>query len=240
MEVNVRIADLGVRFFDPILGAFVEEGLQVGVHPVGFPHLHRTLTSNRVGVYHLPPKLVQTEAGHFASTTPHELTVQDTLGRYLPYSLKVNLPLQGRFDGGSGKGYLLLYPAPSYPVSQGMQVYASLRTLALEPMPWAAVKVTLGTGGKSTSSIGLADQNGEVYLSVPYPAYLPLGSKSLMEQKYPVAVEVGWDAAQKASPMPELTAALGATLSSVTVTPTSIAYGQRLVLRSSGSSFLLV
>ena len=240
MEVNVRISDLGVRFVDAILGSTVKEGLQVSVFPVGFPHLKRNLISNLSGIYHLPPRLTSNEATHFASPTLHVLTLEDPERRYLPYTLTISLPYRGLFDGGSGKGYLPLFPAPSYPVTQGLKAYASLRTQTLEPMPWAVIKVTVGANGKAVSATGLADQNGEVYLSIPYPASLPQTSKSLLEQQFVVGVQVGWDATQKTHAIPELTGALGATLSSVTATPTTVGYGQPLILRTAGNSCLLV
>lgn len=240
MEVNVRISDLGVRFFDAILGSTVKEGLQVHVFPVGFPHLKRNLVSNLSGTYHLPPRLTSNEATHFASPSLHVLTVEDHERRYLPYTLTISLPFKGLFDGGSGKGHLPLFPNPAYPVTQGLKAYASLRTQTLEPMPWAVIKVTLGANGKAVSATGLADQNGEVYLSIPYPAYLPQTSKSLLDQSHAVSVQVGWDATQKTHPIPELTGALGANLTSVTATPTTVAYGQTLILRTAGNSFLLV
>ncbi|GEM46008.1 hypothetical protein [Deinococcus cellulosilyticus] len=240
MEVNVRISDLGMRFFDSIVGAFVGEGLQVTVHPAGFPHLKRRLTSNLSGVYHLPPRLTGNEATHFSSPMMHVLTVEDPLGRYLPYALNLSLPFKGLFDGGSGKEYLPLFPAPAYPVAHGVKVHASLRTQTLDPMPWAVVRVTLGANGKAVSATGLADHKGEVYLSVPLPAYLPQASKGLLEQAYAVKVQVGWDITQKDNLIPELTGALGATLADVTVIPTTVSYGQPLILRSAGSSFLQV
>lgn len=271
LETVSIVTPLAVRFRDEATLSFVAADLSVVVYPQGVPELATAGAVNRSGlfVFRNLPGLRAVERGggdadFWAANPPRfpfVLSVRDTSGRFLPYSLAVLLP-QRRVLGigavspvaspplaqtGSDTAFLPLFSAASRPLPEGM---AALRTELFEidrPAAWAVVEATAGDRRTVT---GLADAAGRVLLPLPYPKPplllgSPLGSPlgasgPLTQQSWPVAFSVRYRRRDPVPALPDLVDVL--TQPTVTAwqetsratswTSAILRYGSELVLTS--------
>jgi hypothetical protein len=174
-----------VRFWDPVERAFVADGLVVNVRPANGQR--RTLAAaNSAAIFVAQdlPFLRSAEQGagddaYWASVARRAFVVEvdDTRGRFLPFSFPASLPNRGLFvwscplvspplpplaDG------VLLFSAPSRPPSPMRAVLrADLQDLATGLPAAGAVLVATIDGARSVS--GVADERGRVAIQFPYP-----------------------------------------------------------------------
>lgn len=176
---------IGIRFWDAALARPVTDGLDVlAFHRDSRDAPVRARRSPR-GVYafHGLPCLRDVEhprdesAGVSSPPAPVEfvMAVRDSLGRYLPMTFGVSLPLpfRGTFPENDA---VPLFSAPTRPIPPGLgAVRAELRdTGAGSPAAHALMRVKLGEGLWS----GIADEAGRVLVVLPTPEveHLTLGS----------------------------------------------------------------
>ncbi|MBU8896465.1 hypothetical protein KRR26_12660 [Corallococcus sp. M34] len=201
LETLSRVAPLGVRFRDELMGTLVGDGLDVSAYPEGQPHLRRRASVSRSGVHVLSdlPGLRSFEIGgaemgdaawwaQLPPRQPFTVEVEDSLGRFLPCSFRAELPFRGLFELDEapppGSPPTLARP-PSVPLfSAPARVtgtpLAVLRaelwdTHARAPAAWARVEVTPEGGPVAR---GVTDAQGRLALFFQYPAPvdLPPGS----------------------------------------------------------------
>ena len=199
IERVVRVAPLGIRFFDPATGRHVSE-LVVRARPILRPAADPLpLFANPSGVFALNsgvPSVREFEISratlgpdadfwsNFPAPAAYRLTVSDPLERFLPFTLTVDVPTLGLFVWHSGIGSPIealegqpvgdppLFSAPWRATPEGMAVLrADLHDpIAQRAAAWAIVEVRYA--GKLLGR-GMASDGGQVVVFFPYPA--PLG-----------------------------------------------------------------
>lgn len=207
-------APFGVRFWDVAMVAPAAGGLSVTAYPDSFPELRTSGVENHAGVFCFSglPGLRRAENGvgddSFWSanppSVPYTFEFSDPEYRYLPYRFSTRLPVRGLFalwESPLSSGltpdptWLPVFSSPSrsIPVPTGI-VRAQLQDDTLgAPAAWAVV--TAQAPGLPLST-GLADQNGTVQISQPYPepsdggSSSPLRAPNLTEQDWPVEISV--------------------------------------------------
>jgi hypothetical protein len=230
---------LGIQFWDPVLERPITDGLRVQGQ-----RLTDTLPRARVGkAYFARP----TTSGVYAffGLHPDEMTsapalapvravidVNDPLGRFLPASFEVIIPVDQPFRGsGSWLPRPLMLPlppanqslgvflwsAPTRSVPPGLTVvYASLGVGgAADPLPAAYAVVRL-LNGSAVHAIGMTDAAGRLTLPMAYPSITHLAPQPpLRVQQFNLTVEVLYQPAAQTrlpgSQVPNLAALLGQT-----------------------------
>jgi hypothetical protein len=211
-----RVTPLGVRFWDVATNAPAEPGLSLTAYPPAFTDLRSTADVTRAGVYFfhdLPGlRLIENGEGDQAfwdanpPRFPFTVEVSDPLGRYLPFSFDVLLPVHGKYgllDSPLSPAltpdatWMPLFSAPARDLAgPSGTVRAVLQDAFLgAPAAWALVTLTLPG---APMAIGLADDRGALLVSVPYPEprnsrfASPLGSASpkLSDQTWPLTLTV--------------------------------------------------
>lgn len=175
---------LGLRFWDAALDVPVRDGLEVVALRRGTADAAVRATRTPSGVYAFVglPGLrdVEQQSDSIMPASPPAsvefvIAVRDTLGRYLPMTFGVLLPLptRGLFPDG---GVVRLFSAPTRAIPAGMAaVRAELwDTHGETPAAHAVLRVQLGTGYWT----GIADEQGRVLIVIPLPTVerLTLGS----------------------------------------------------------------
>src|SRR5262245_36226142 len=128
LERVTLTAPLGLRFQDVVTGEFVGAGLSVLAYEAGNPARRFQLVANRSGVYalHHAAGLLDFERRGandvWQSPLPSKqfvVEVTDQERRFLPFHLKVELPVRGL--------YTWISPAPGSPVSAepGVPLYSA-------------------------------------------------------------------------------------------------------------------
>ncbi len=258
-----RVAPFGARLRDGVTGRPVAEGLRLRAWPGG--DLRRPATVARVNsgaVWHLQdlPGLREAEFGegdddYWATVQrrPFLLRVDDPQGRYLPFSLTVELPVRGLFGFDEGASpptaELPLFSAPTRPLPEACVVLrAELREAASgRPAAWALV--TARIGGRLAGR-GLADAAGRLLLAFPFPEPVrpPLTSPppAVAEPAWQVDLQAFYRPADPVPEFPDLAAALAQvdhpcrlleTLSPPSELPAqAVAYHRETVVRSLGAN----
>lgn len=268
LEQLSRVAPLGVVFRDEATGALVSDGLQVSAFPDGQPGLRRAATVNRSGVHVLMnlPGLRALESGagdaaYWSGLTgrqPFTIEVEDTQGRYQPFSFHAQLPYRGLFQlfpstPQTTPPFVPLYSAPSRTAASTLaSLHAELwDTVGQAPAAWALVEAKPLNGPKVR---GIADAQGRVALFFPYPPPVETVPKvkaasppvpvtqPLLQQEWPVRLHVYFARRAVGGVAPDLNDTLSQPATSVApdtshwqtyVTPT-LRYGQELVAKTSG------
>jgi hypothetical protein len=199
--LTIRTA-LGIQFWDSVLARAVTDGLRVTAQrmtdPPPPPPALQT-PRQRVG---RARTAVQTRGGNYAffGLHPDELTdtepmpeyyvvidVEDPLGRFLPASFEVVIPVNKLFRGrGSWLPRPLMLPAPSpnqdlgvflwsaptRQVSPGLTVVNADVAIgdADQPPPTPYALVRLMNGASTVHAIGMTDENGKLTLPMAYPS----------------------------------------------------------------------
>jgi hypothetical protein len=234
-EHATRVAPLGVRFYDPLIGRYVDQ-LIVTVRANRRPQSGLLLLKpNRSAVYVLQnvPGLRDFEfgagdAGFWAefesgipARSPYTLAVYDPLRRYLPFSLQVAVPAHGLVEWSceplaspveANAAGIPLFSTPQRPAPQPIQTMAVVRAglydpLADQPAAWAVLE--LSYEGRVLGR-GIADERGQVVVFLPYPppaGFLPLSPMT----PTPPAGEPVWTVAVRVGWLPTSPPAQAAT-----------------------------
>jgi hypothetical protein len=260
-------APFGVRFWDVGSNTPAGPGLLVVAYPNSFPELLTNATRSPSGVYSFSglPGLRRAEnsAGDDAFWSanppicPYTITVRDPQERYLPYSFSALLPVRGLFGLWSSPLFSALTPDSTWlpifsTVSRPMPgptafVRAQLQDTSQGFAAWAIV--TVQAPGLPLRT-GLADDQGVVAISQPYPEPTgsglesPLGMPKITDQSWMVEVAVFYSAGKLEQPLPELQQILQQqpavawrdTAQTLPAQQFQLQFGQDLVLRSLDST----
>lgn len=273
-EVVTRVTPLGIRLWDFVTQSAVSEGLTLTVQgPSGPATVSVAINPSHVFVLSDLPGLAATEAGDgdaaFWASPPaaasYVITVDDSLARFLPYSLQVTAPTHGVLAspcaGGTWMPSMALEPAiplfssPSRELLPGTAAVRAQIWDAVADAPAAYAMLEIDTGAPPAQR-GLADDQGRVLVALPYPP-LPTGLSSppspqaLTAQTWPVTATVYYDATAATSGTPGhpdlcTTLAQPAATALATASPPSklsaatLAFGIDLVLATPGQSTLLI
>jgi hypothetical protein len=214
LEQVTLIAPFGVRFWDVAAVAPAEGRLSVAGYPDSFPELRTLGVENHSGVFCFSglPGLRMFESGAGDNdfghdnppTVPYTFKLSDPESRYLPYSFAAGLPVRGLFGMWQSPLSSGLTPDPTW-----LPVFSSPSRVV--PGPVGMVRAQLWddiTRGPASCAIltaqveglppatALADENGAVSLSQPYPEPIdsgptsPLRAPTLTEQSWPVEIAV--------------------------------------------------
>jgi hypothetical protein len=245
-EVTI-VTPLGVKFLDESTLAVVSDDLIVTLHPVGIPEWKTRGIANRSGAIvfnHLPGmRDVERGAGDdafWATQTPRfdfVLEVTDRAGRFLPYSLDLQIPVQGLLTLPVAaplepREGLSLFSAPSRATPEAMAVVRAELVDAVHggPAAWALVEA------RTESSLvrGLADARGCMMLALPYPPQhivlgsLPGSGADLHLQTWNVDLTIRYAARDPIPRRPDLEDILTQPIASTT--SATLRFGQELVL----------
>lgn len=223
LEVSRTFTPLGIQFWDLTQNVAVSGDLVVTLRLINSaaPPLNATLTTSGVYAFFGLPGLRAAEypvgSGQFgpSRTFSYAVTIQDTLGRYLPAVLVYTLDQTGAIlvngipDSTRGARRAYLFSAPTRPVPPGVAaVRADLADQnANAPAAWAVVRVQIT--GQTEIWTGIADDQGRAMVLVPYPLVdrLRLGSPpgsgqgNITGQSWPLAVQVLSSPAKLTFPM---------------------------------------
>jgi hypothetical protein len=214
LEVSQTFTPLGIRFWDLTQNLPISDGLAVSLRlgNSNAPALQAVLTQSGVyaffGLHGLYAAEHPSPVGYGPPRTfRYVVTVQDSLGRYLPAVLVYTLDqtgtvlVQGSPDTTPGARVAQLFSSVSRPVPVGV---GAIRAELLDrdtnqPAAWAVIRVTIT--GESETWTGIADEAGRVLVLVPYPVMqvLQLGSPpgtgqgSITAQSWPVTVEAQYN-----------------------------------------------
>lgn len=215
----VRHVPLGFAFRDASDRSLVVEGLKVRIADSGRPWRKTSLALTPSGTWTTPrlPGLDASLAGRPddwpANPRDFELTVEDTLGRFLPARFATSLPTRGRYAWPAWLGfnqarirpllpvdppvayepdYLPLFPAiartpPGPRTMVRAQLAARQPDGSDKPAAWAAMTVSVSN---RIVALGVAGAGGAVVASGAYP---PLPSQSVA-QAAAGRSEVSWEA----------------------------------------------
>jgi len=230
LETLSIVTPLAVRLRDEATLAFVSDGLAASVYPPGVPELAVSGTVNRSGlfVFRNLPGLRTVEQGSgdadfWAANPPQAsfvLEVSDIAGRFLPWSLGIQLPQRSvlglgltsppasplTVQTGGDPAWLPVYSSASRPTPEGLGVLrAELWDAdAGEPAAWALLEAQAGDQRRVT---GMADAGGRVMLPLPYPKPpselgSPLGAGGpITQQSWPLTFTVRY---RRRSPVPRV------------------------------------
>ncbi len=215
----IRHVPLGFAFRDASDRSLVVEGLEVRIADSGRPWRKTKLMATPSGTWMTPrlPGLDATLAGQPADWPANrrdfELTVEDTLGRFLPARFTASLPMRGRYSWPAWPGfnqarirpllpadppdayqpdYLPLFPAIARtPPGPRTMVRAQLAVRQPDgsdrPAAWAAMTVSVSN---RIVALGVAGASGAIVASGAYP---PLPSQTVAEAAAGRS-EVSWEA----------------------------------------------
>jgi hypothetical protein len=225
---SVRSALLGVQFRDAVSGRVVGDGLQVEIQDLWQPQRRQQLASNRSGIFALhafaglrgfgddalEPASSPADPGRF------RLTVRDTLGRYLPVSLRPDLPSTGLWSPlGAWTSppelapHVPLFSAATRTLPGAMgSLRAELRHASQpsQAAPWVRLELWLGT---QRIAEGQADEAGRALLLFPLPrpreatlGTSPAGQPAAFE--WTVTLRAFWSASNRADTVPDFSAVM--------------------------------
>jgi hypothetical protein len=268
LETVTRTAPFGVRFWDPVTGRTVVDGLVLTETASGTEAI-----ANRDGVFvfhDLPGLRASAFAegdARFWSSPPAwsvpTFELQDRTGSFVPFTFAAPVPARGLFaenlgpvssppDGAAAA--VPLFSAPTRLVPGGTAVVrAQLRNTATRGDAAAAVVEVTVPGGATHR--GIADSRGRVAVLFSYPEPPPTvahaAGHALASQTWQLTV--GVRCARPGSPPPslppDLVDALSQPLARVAASGTNppaaqmvatLSFGVELVLRTPGQSELLV
>jgi len=205
VERLTLVAPLGLGLWDPTLGRLVSDGLIVRVFDLatGTPRDATPATANRSGVFvtsHLPGlrdrEAIGRDEEYFAAgpARPFLVDVRDTLGRYVPFVLRLTLPTRGFVVPSCMADFVPLESPPASPLSPpALPVFAPLFATPSRPVPagLTAVRASLVdadtgepaafallvvrdvqdvlSGSPRALAAGIADERGEASAILAYP-----------------------------------------------------------------------
>jgi hypothetical protein len=195
LERIIRRAPVGLRFTDLVRRATVNDGLRVEAwaSDTTTPRFlaYRSPVSGVYGFRSLPGlqgyENGERPASDFCnggSSDNFVITVDDTLGRYLPQVLLICLPKEEIVE-------VQLFSSPARPTPSGQGVIRGevWDRVAGGPAGWALITATIGTGDPLVT---VADARGMFALFVPYSAALPSLTGDPPASATPLG-EIQWD-----------------------------------------------
>lgn len=253
LESLSLVAPAGLRFWDAVDRSAVSEGLSVVIWPKSRPELQIPAVLNRSDVFafHDLPGMREIENGagdaDFWTANPPRfdfvVRVSDTANRFLPFQLPLRLPVRGLSDR------LPLFSSPARILASPMGVIRARLFDAIHRVPaaWTLVDASIDAAGVSR---GLADDQGNLLLPLPYPEVhhsglglgspLPPGGVKLTDQTWQVRLAFYYSPQQPPPSIPDLNQVLTQPrasawedeLLSAPLTAATLRFGQELVLRS--------
>lgn len=179
------VAPLGVCFHDTATGERVFDGLNVEVYPQNMNAFKNktTIHPNRFGVYALQ-KIKGLEDFSRGSgddkfwkenppQKPYFLEVSDTLGRFQPFQITIELPVKGIYkwenlpfvSPNKNLESIPLYSAPTRKISGGMSVIrAQLKEVGGKSASFAVLEARFNGG---LIARGIADRDGQIVMIFP-------------------------------------------------------------------------
>lgn len=182
------VAPLGVCFHDTATGERVLDGLDVAAYPSNFGKWKNktSLRPNRHGVYVLEQiKGLEDFCRGFGDKefwsnnqpeNPYIIQVSDSLQRFQPFQLTLDLPVRGIFkwenipsvSPNKSLESISLYSAPTRKISGGMSVVrAQLQEVGEVPAAFAVLEARFNG---ILIARGIADGDGQIVLVFPSPA----------------------------------------------------------------------
>jgi hypothetical protein len=221
LESSLTFTPLGIRFWDLTQNLAVDDGLAVNLRLTNSnaPPLNAVRTRSGIYAFFGLPGLRAAEHPSPAGYGPprtfrYVVTVQDSLGRYLPAVLVYTLDetgailVNGAPDTTAGPRVAHLFSSVARAVPAGVgAIRADLQDQdADQPAAWAVVRAQIA--GQPETWTGIADQSGQVLLLVPYPVMqsLQLGSPpgtgqgNIAGQSWAVTIEVLYSPSQLTFP----------------------------------------
>ncbi len=208
---------LGIRFWDPVLGLQISDGLYAIARQLHNREavVHATRTRSGVYAFHALPGMrefergFRREPGSPPEQKPFIIEVEDAFRRYNPVAFRVLLPLQYRgvyLSNSPGSPFqpspkgVLLFSAPTRSASTCLGAVHGNLIDATTGAPAANALVRLRTP-EGQEWYGAADENGRFLLLLQYPTinHTSAGSptqisfKPLSEQEWTVTIEVLYD-----------------------------------------------
>jgi hypothetical protein len=189
LERIKRYASVGVRFWDAVTQFYVGVGLRVtAYHPADPTRRYAAeVTPSNTFYFRKLPFLGAWEFEEHdlpASPPPRQysliLDVEDTRGRYQPFTCAINVPVSGYANlacAGSpstivSTGSIPLFSAPSrqiaLPVARVYTRLARINGNTIIPVAWALVEILYGG---VVLARGLTDNAGSLALLFPYPEF---------------------------------------------------------------------
>jgi hypothetical protein len=211
LETERIVTPLGIRFWDLALDLPILSGLSVQLRLSGSigPVLDAVLTRSGVFAFFGLPGLraveYPTSAGYGPPRTfTYVVTVEDTLGRYLPTVLVYTLDqtgavlVNGTPDGTPGARLAYLFSAPARSAPPGFAAVTAdlLDQDSGQPAAWAVINIQVGADPELWT--GIADDSGRALVLVPFPVAQRLllgsppgaGQGTIADETWPLTVEV--------------------------------------------------
>lgn len=265
LDRSSGVSPLGVRFWDAVTRSFVSEGLSVVAHPTSMPSHRVAVLANPSGIFMAQdlPGMRELERGagddaYWRSVARKRFVVEvdDTLGRYLPFSFTADLPIRGLLVGPGVAGTplasephdgALLFSTSTRAAPAGLTVIhaelwdAGAPTPSGSPLPGApaAGALIMARVAGDPPVYGVTDAEGRAALFFACPEPPAPGQRS-----WPVTLSVRYARAAVRSRYPDLAAVLAQPAASLVTDPArGFAFsaeprgpGEPLILRSSPAS----
>jgi len=274
---------LGIRFWDLAADEAVTDGLEVSIRPPGRSDLRRRAFKTASGIYAFQnlPGLRSLESSdpdlpagaHPQPASPpfdwrFVVEVKDRLSRFLPVNFLVDLPHRGIYPtkalisppGASLRGFLL-FSAPSRQTRSDLaviqaQLVERIGPGQVRPAAYAALEIK---APQQYAWKGIADENGAVLVSFPYPPFAaevaplspPPGPPETRIQAWDITIRVYYKSnivqsrPDSIARLPDLGAILKQPVAQMLRTPAAVGqtqledrlvFGQPLLLQTTGTS----
>ena len=223
LELLRIVTPLGIQFWDLTLNQPINDGLTVNLWLAQSPGPVLTAVATKSGAYAFfgLPGLHAVEYPNSAGFGPppqtftYIITVQDTMGRFLPAVLVYTLDQTGAVivngvpDNTPGPRTAYLFSAPTRTPPAGIAAVSAylIDQVANAPAAWALVTIQVGSDPETWT--GIADDSGRVLVLVPYPIAqnLQLGSPpgtgqgNIATETWPITVQVQYSPDQLTYPL---------------------------------------
>ena len=228
LDRSSGVSPLGVRFWDMVTRTFVSEGLSVVAHPASMPSQRVAVRANPSGIFMAQdlPGMRELERGagddaYWRSVARKRFVVEvdDTLGRYLPFSFTADLPIRGLLIGPGVAGT----PLASEPHDGALLFSTSTRAApagltVIHAEVWdadapAAGALIIARVADDPPVYGVSDAEGRAALFFAYPAPAP------GERSWPITLSVRYAPAAGRSRYPDLAAVLAQPAASLVTDP---------------------
>jgi hypothetical protein len=218
-----RSALLGLQFRDAVDGRCVSEGLQVEIQDLWQPRRRLALTANRSGVFALHAFAglrgwvddAAQAVSSPADPSRFRVTAIDTLGRYLPVSLRPELPISGLWSPDRAWSsppdrppHVPLFSATTREMPGAMaSLRAELRRASQPAQAAAWARLELWLGARRIAH-GQADGAGRALLlfALPRPREATLGTSPAGPAEafeWTVTLRAFWNPANRADTVPD-------------------------------------
>ncbi len=253
LERVPSVAPLGLRFADPLDDRSVSVGLRIGVAAGGRAIATPSGTWTVRGVRGLAP--VEVGVGltgadgeldpAFWTDPPAEatieLTVEDALGRFLPFTLRRDAPV--RITRAAPAAVVGLFCAPARRLPAGFAAVRAQLFDAGAERPAAGAILEAGVAGEPAAR-GMADEEGRVVVPLPWPelttgqAGSPPVPAALASQAWTLELAARYAPGSWPRDLDAALAQPAATLDLPPVPGRTLAYGRELILRTPGTARL--